>query len=1100
MLLPALLFLLLQIPTDAPPVPQDAVDPALRAAVERFFATQETEDIAGYLALWSASAQVPPAHQVKFIFDTGDDKFSDLVIERAAIIGIQARVRLRIMRARSGTRPDGTPTTFNTRILWTLTFVREGEEWKLLREGTPIDELALALLVAKTPEERKALLDAEPDLLNERLLDSMARRGDAEAQKRLYPAAQHIYERVLEVARAIGNKKGQGQALQNLGNTYYFQRQFPRAQEMFEQRLALEREGSNDEGIASALSGVGSVRYALFEYSASLAAYREAASILERLDDKMSLASALISTGNVLYLQGDLEGSITDYRRSLHLYRGLMYKAGEARALEGLGLVFTAQGDYASALDAYGGVLEEGRARNDPRGQGTAHFNIGEIHFVLGNLDTARVQFEQSRVVYERIKDLANVGRAWQGIALSDLVAARFAAAEQAYVKSQETCGAGGDDGCVARATVGLAFAQSSQEQFDKAIATYGTAIAAFTKLSDGAQAASDKRALLEDAARAEIGLAQALDGKKDHKAALAAAGRARERGVALSSDDVLWRALAAEARALRRLGEATRALAAAEEAVATVDRMKLQALVRPDARIASDSIAAFAILAVLQAESRDDPAVFDTAEQRRVHALRLTLAVNEREIHRGMTLEERAEERALAGELVALHLQRDRQKALPKPDAERLAKLDTAISEVSAKRTIQHQRLFERLPDLRRWRALEPPGQLDFQVQVAAPEAARPAAPQARSGWRATPDALAAALSAPGAVVLQFVIDEDDVLVMTAVPGESGLLIASHLSPMKRQKLAERVAALNDATALKDSAAWRKAALQVAAVFPPTVLKTLAASRAVVVVPDDVLWRVPFEALPIEDRYLADFVTVTYAGSITALLSQPQAADDPAALPFLGIGSPELGAPVRDRLKATAPNWTLRAPAAAEREVKAAAALYEEPAAVVRLGAAATEEAFRADVERAALVHIAAPFRTNSASPLFSPLLLTTPAGERPESAADGILEAREIMNLPLRARTAVLSDGTAMSMRNAAAATPTLQWIWLAAGVPALVLPRWLGDEPASEALIAELHLRLKAGDAPADALQAARMKVRKTEATAAPFYWAGWMLVGR
>jgi CHAT domain-containing protein len=393
----------------------------------------------------------------------------------------------------------------------------------------------------------------------------------------------------------------------------------------------------------------------------------------------------------------------------------------------------------------------------------------------------------------------------------------------------------------------------------------------------------------------------------------------------------------------------------------------------------------------------------------------------------------------------------------------------------------------------------LEPPGQLAFQVQVAAPEAVRPA-PQVGTAWGATPDSLAPVLSAPGSLVLQFVVDEDDVLVMTAVSSESGPLIASHVSPMTRQRLAERVAALNDAATLKDPAAWRKAALEVAAVLPPTVLKTLAASRSLVVVPDDVLWRVPFEALPIDDRYLADFATVTYAGSISALLSPSQDAAEPAALPIVGIGAPELGTPVRDRLKATAPNWTLRAPASAERELKAAAALYQEPPAVVRLGAAATEEAFRADVERAALLHIAAPFRTNSASPLFSPLLLTTPAGERPESPADGILEAREIINLSLRARTAVFSDGMAMSMRNAAAATPTLHWIWLAAGVPALVLPRWMGDEPSSEALIAELHVRLKAGDAPAAALQAARMKVRKIEATAAPFYWAGWMLVGR
>jgi hypothetical protein len=101
-----------------------------------------------------------------------------------------------------------------------------------------------------------------------------------------------------------------------------------------------------------------------------------------------------------------------------------------------------------------------------------------------------------------------------------------------------------------------------------------------------------------------EIGLAQALDGKKDHKAALAAAARAWERAVTLASDDVLWRALVAQARALRRLGEVAPALAVAKQAVATIDRMKLQALARPDARIASDSVAAFAILAVLQSES----------------------------------------------------------------------------------------------------------------------------------------------------------------------------------------------------------------------------------------------------------------------------------------------------------------------------------------------------------------------------------------------------------------------------------------------------------------------------------------------------------------
>ncbi len=1075
MLLPALLLVVLQVSPDAPPPPQEAVDPALRTAVERFFATQQTEDVQAYLALWSSTAVRPPAHQLAYIFESGDDRFTDLVIERASVIGTQARVRVRVSRTRidlRAKRPDGSPAVYNSRLEWALTFVREGDDWKLLREGAPVDELALALLAAKRPEERKALIGSDPDLVNERLLDAMSRRGDGEAQKNAYPAALVIYSRVLEVARLIGDPKGEGRALQNTGNAYYFLRDYRRALEAFEQRLALETGAGNEEGTASALAGIGSVRYALFEYGDSLAAYRQAVAILEKLDDKLSLAAVLISTGNVLYIQGDLEGAIADYTRSRNYYRAAFYQAGEARALEGLGRCYSTQGNLAAALEAYGGLLEEGAARNDPRGQATALFNIGEIHLRLANLEIARELFDRSRGFYEQMKDLANAGRSWQGVALTELVAARYAASEQAYGKSQETCTAGGDLACVARATVGLAFAQSSQDQFDNAVATYGRAIASFTQLAARAESAADRRALTEEGARAELGLSRALDGKEDHRAALAAASRAWESAARLGSADVSWRALVAQARALRRMNEPAVAKRVAADAVATIERMRHQALERPDLRVPGDAVEALALFAVLQAEAGNASAAAETAEARRALALRLALANNEREIHRGMTDEERAEERTLAGALVALHLQRDREQGLPKPDPVRLARLHAALVDASAKRSAHQQRLFERFPDLRRWRGLEPP------------------APPA--------DAQARVISTPGTVLLQFVVDEDDLVVMTAVASESGPLLASHLVPIARRKLAERVAALSEAASLKDGEAWRKVAAGISSLVPPTVWKLVNASRALIVIPDDVLWRVPFDALVVEDRYLADVATVACAGSIAALRAERAAGTAPVLL--VAAGAPDVSAPVRDRLKVTAPDWTLRAADAAEREIEVAAAPYTDPLAATLLASVATEDALRADAERAAVLHLALPFRANSASPLFSPMLLTTPAVAKPESAADGVLEAREIMNLTLRARIAVLTDGMALSMRNAAGAAPALHWTWLAAGVPAIVLPRWVSDDAAGRVLVAEFHARLRAGAAPAVALRAARLKVRSHEATAAPFYWAGWMLLGR
>ena len=49
----ALLLSLLAAPALAGQPPQEAIDPALEAAVRQYFATQEAEDAAAYLALWA---------------------------------------------------------------------------------------------------------------------------------------------------------------------------------------------------------------------------------------------------------------------------------------------------------------------------------------------------------------------------------------------------------------------------------------------------------------------------------------------------------------------------------------------------------------------------------------------------------------------------------------------------------------------------------------------------------------------------------------------------------------------------------------------------------------------------------------------------------------------------------------------------------------------------------------------------------------------------------------------------------------------------------------------------------------------------------------
>src|SRR4029450_500433 len=109
---------------------------------------------------------------------------------------------------------------------------------------------------------------------------------------------------------------------------------------------------------------------------------------------------------------------------------------------------------------------------------------------------------------------------------------------------------------------------------------------------------------LREEMARSEIGLSEALAGAGDHAGAIEAATGAHREAVGIENDDVLWRALTAEARAIRRLGDRPRALGVSRAAIVPLDRMGTAGPDRRGPRPPADATRAFATFAILQAES----------------------------------------------------------------------------------------------------------------------------------------------------------------------------------------------------------------------------------------------------------------------------------------------------------------------------------------------------------------------------------------------------------------------------------------------------------------------------------------------------------------
>jgi CHAT domain-containing protein len=166
-----------------------------------------------------------------------------------------------------------------------------------------------------------------------------------------------------------------------------------------------------------------------------------------------------------------------------------------------------------------------------------------------------------------------------------------------------------------------------------------------------------------------------------------------------------------------------------------------------------------------------------------------------------------------------------------------------------------------------------------------------------------------------------------------------------------------------------------------------------------------------------------------------------------------------------------------------------------------ILVGDAATETAAKRAAGDYRLIHIAAHGVVDDASPMYSWLGLAS----APDGEDDGRLEAREVINLPLRADLTMLSAcETGRGRVSSGEGVVGLSWAFLVAGSANVLVSQWRVDADSTERLVREFYRAI--GGAPAAsqvdyaaALRSAMLKVREDPVYRHPFYWAAFRLVG-
>ncbi len=221
-------------------------------------------------------------------------------------------------------------------------YLREGGQW--------FDKMLMAGDGSPTPERAKALYWAAT--MSRIMGDHLQARGLADLSVRLY--------------RELGDLRGAGLALTELGAIFHYEGHRKQALEVLEEGLQLLQISGDAWGIACACLWLGDTWFRLGVADRAAAYWEESLRLTRGMGDLSLLAWSLGGLADVARLRGDYEHAAIKFQEALALYLDLGNKSDSPFTLEALGLVAAECGQLQRAARLWGAASAWREANNQP--------------------------------------------------------------------------------------------------------------------------------------------------------------------------------------------------------------------------------------------------------------------------------------------------------------------------------------------------------------------------------------------------------------------------------------------------------------------------------------------------------------------------------------------------------------------------------------------------------------------------------------------------------------------------------------------------------------------------------------------------------------
>jgi len=928
-------------------------------------------------------------------------------------------------------------------------------------------ELILALVKSsKEPKEITSLLHANASLVTDNLWEILM--GMA-AQKFYQNSEQafRLYGLAREVALQLKDQKRLAKTYYDIARSHSGLGNYDNATAAYsESRKAFEAAAS-ERDVIYILADLGTISLIQERYADAQEYSETSISLAERLKDSSApagawpdafgIAGSLRTLGELSLRDGDIDQAISQFQRALNLLNELnrdhSYDFYVTETYTGLGRVYTSAGDHVKALASLNSARQIATAAQVPK----VLSNLGYLYMEQEDYAQADAQFHQTLKIYRSANN-----------------------------QREES-----------RVLLNLGVVQQRQGNHDQALTLFRQSLdlATATKIVD-----------VEIAAREGIGVVLTAQSRFDD------ALKALDKGLVIArvtqdkmrQTELLWRT----AQTYQQMQDYARAEQLAQDAVALARAMYLPKLTFLATATLGDAYAANNKTELAIQTLKDSIAELETLRDRvagREEGLQLFFENKLGPYHSLVMLLTKQ------GRNFEALLYAERAKGRVLLDAVSGVRSDLANVLTQSER-IEEQHLIKKISEINQRIKSEPAGdtrtqnELDSQLDAARLELSSfkdrtyAAHPELRIRSGVAQGLALASLKTLTAntdlAYVEYVVTERKlgvfIVTRNRATNEPGIRYLN--LPLNADELRQKVNQFHSMLAARHPN-HRTLSRELYQLLIEPFAKELQNMKTVCIVPDGLLWTLPFQALTTKrGNYLVEQYALYYAPSLSVLHEMNDRAKETMSNSLIAFANPVIG---RDEKL----NQDLCPLPEAETEIAEVAAAVRSKVKKIFVGRDADEKTFKALAPAYATIHLATHGVLDNRDPLYSHLLLTKTDGDVEN---DGSLEAREIISMHLNADLAVLSAcETGNGRISPGEGVIGMSWAFFVAGTRSMLVSQWRVNSASTSELMKNFYQALARQantDHKSEALRQASLHLLKDPRYRHPFYWAGFVLVGR